>query len=153
MFTKIAFAAIAAAFVFAASAEVSIEKQKELSAMQERPRIVARKKIAVDGKAYIVEEWRNAPDGRQVRTNEVFCVVGVKQPTSWSKVKAELEAQVQAAEGDAKAMKDLKKIVKKAEKNISKVVKTIEKAKDKASSDDEIELYDALLSLLVVEGE
>ena len=153
MFSKIAFAAIAAAFVFAANGEVSIEKQKELSAMQERPRIVARKKIAVNGKAYIVEEWRNAPDGRQVRTNEVFSVVGVKQPTSWSKVKAELEAQLQAAEGDAKAMKDLKKIVKKAEKNISKVVKTIEKAKDKASSDEETELYDALLAILVVEGE
>lgn len=136
-----------------ASAEITIEKQKELAAMRERETVVSRKKISVDGKDYIVEQWKNMPDGREWRTNEVFKVLGVKQHTSWSKVKASLEESLAAAELEAKEMKELKKAVKKAAKNISKVVDAIEKAKKKSSSDEETALYDALLALINGEGE
>lgn len=153
MRNKIAMAALVALGALALWAEVSIEKQKELDAMRSRPCCISRKKIAVGGKDYIVEQWRNLPDGREWRTNEVFSVVGVQQPTSWSKVRSDLESKLAAAEGDAKAYKDLRKAVKKADKNISKVVKTIEKAKDKAESAEETELYDALLAVINGEDE
>ena len=153
MRNKLVMTALVALGALALLAEVSIEKQKELDAMRSRPCCISRKKIAVGGKDYIVEQWRNLPDGREWRTNEVFSVVGVQQPTSWSKVKAELENKVALAEGDAKEMRELKKVVKKAGKNLEKVVKTIEKAYEKSSSDEERELYAALLAVINGEDE
>lgn len=136
-----------------ASAEVTIEQQKKLEKMRERTVVISRKRISVGGKEYFVEQIRNPKDGREWRTNEVFKVSGKEMPTSWSKVRAELENKVALAEGDAKEMRDLKKVVKKAGKNLDKVVKTIEKAYEKSSSDEERELYAALLSVINGEGE
>lgn len=150
-FSKWLLTAMVLALSAAALAEISIEKQKELAKMRERPTLADRKRITVDGKDYIVERWLNTPEKREWRTNEVFKVAGKKQTTSWSRVKAELEEKVAAAEGDAKEMRELKKVVKKAGKNLEKVVKTIEKAYEKSSSDEERELYAALLS--VINGE
>lgn len=146
-------AAFFAVLAAVASAEITIEKQKELAAMRERATVVSRKKISVGGKEYIVEQWKNTPEGREWRTNEVFSVLGVKQHTSWSKVKAALKESLAAAELKAGEMKELKKAVKKAAKNISKVVNAIEKAKKKSSSDEETALYDALLALINGESE
>jgi hypothetical protein len=138
---------------FGASAEITIEQQKKLEKMRERTVVISRKRISVGGKEYFVEQIRNPKDGREWRTNEVFKVSGKEMPTSWSKVRAELENKVALAEGDAKEMRDLKKVVKKAGKNLDKVVKTIEKAYEKSSSDEERELYAALLSVINGEGE
>ena len=138
---------------FGASAEVTIEQQKKLEKMRERTVVISRKRIAVGGKEYFVEQIRNPKDGREWRTNEVFKVAGKEMPTSWSRVRAELENKVALAEGDAKEMRELKKSVKKAGKNVEKVVKTIEKAYEKSSSDEERELYAALLSVINGEGE
>ena len=125
-----------------ASAEITIEQQKKLEKMRERTVVISRKRISVGGREYFVEQIRNPKDGREWRTNEVFKVVGKEMPTSWSKVKAELENKVALAEGDAKEMRELKK-----------VVKTIEKAYEKSSSDEERELYAALLAVINGEGE
>ena len=138
---------------FGASAEITIEQQKKLEKMRERTVVISRKRISVGGREYFVERLRNPKDGREWRTNEVFKVVGKEQTTSWSRVKAELENKVAAAEGDAKEMREFKKVVKKAGKNVEKVVKAIEKAKDKSSSEEETQLYDALLSVINGEGE
>ena len=138
---------------FGASAEITIEQQKKLEKMRERTVVISRERISVGGREYFVEQIRNPKDGREWRTNEVFKVVGVQQPKSWSKVKAELENKVALAEGDAKEMRELKKVVKKAGKNLEKVVKTIEKAYEKSSSDEERELYAALLAVINGEGE
>jgi hypothetical protein len=138
---------------FGASAEITIEQQKKLEKMRERTVVISRKRVAVGGKEYFVERLRNPKDGREWRTNEVFKVVGKKQTTSWSRVKAELEEKVAVAEGDAKEMREIKKVVKKAGKNLDKVAKAIEKAKDKSSSDEERELYAALLAVINGEGE
>ena len=125
-----------------ASAEITIEQQKKLEKMRERTVVISRERISVGGREYFVERLRNPKDGREWRTNEVFKVVGKEMPTSWSKVKAELENKVALAEGDAKEMRELKK-----------VVKTIEKAYEKSSSDEERELYAALLAVINGEGE
>lgn len=137
---------------FGASAEITIEQQKKLEKMRERTVVISRERISVGGREYFVEQIRNPKDGREWRTNEVFKVVGQEMPTSWSKVKAELENKVAAAEGDAKEMRSLKKSVEKAGKNVEKVVKTIEKAYEKSSSDEERELYAALLAVINGEG-
>lgn len=136
-----------------ASAEITIEQQKKLEKMRERTVVISRERISVGGREYFVEQIRNPKDGREWRTNEVFKVVGKEQTTSWSRVKTELENKVAAAEGDAKEMRELKKVVKKAGKNLDKVVKTIEKAYEKSSSDEERELYAALLAVINGEGE
>lgn len=136
-----------------ASAEITIEQQKKLEKMRERTVVISRERISVGGKEYFVEQIRNPKDGREWRTNEVFKVVGKEQTTSWSRVKTELENKVAAAEGDAKEMRELKKVVKKAGKNLDKVVKTIEKAYEKSSSDEERELYAALLAVINGEDE
>lgn len=138
---------------FGASAEITIEQQKKLEKMRERTVVISRKRVAVGGREYFVEQIRNPKDGREWRTNEVFKVVGKEMPTSWSKVKAELENKVALAEGDAKEMRELKKVVKKAGKNLEKVVKTIEQAYKKSSSDEERELYAALLAVINGEDE
>lgn len=138
---------------FGASAEITIEQQKKLEKMRERTVVISRERISVGGKEYFVEQIRNPKDGREWRTNEVFKVVGKEQTTSWSRVKTELENKVAAAEGDAKEMRELKKVAKKAGKNLKKVVKTIEKAYEKSSSDEERELYAALLAVINGEGE
>lgn len=138
---------------FGASAEITIEQQKKLEKMRERTVVISRERISVGGREYFVERLRNPKDGREWRTNEVFKVVGKEMPTSWSKVKAELENKVALAEGDAKEMREIKKVVKKAGKNVEKVVKAIEKAKEKSSRDEERELYAALLSVIIGEGE
>ena len=138
---------------FGASAEITIEQQKKLEKMRERTVVISRKRISVGGREYFVEQIRNPKDGREWCTNEVFKVVGKEMPTSWSKVKAELENKVALAEGDAKEMRELKKVVKKAGKNLEKVVKTIEQAYTKSSSDEERELYAALLAVINGEDE
>lgn len=138
---------------FGASAEITIEQQKRLEKMRERTVVISRERISVGGREFFVERLRNPKDGREWRTNEVFKVVGKEQTTSWSRVKAELENKVSAAEGEAKEMRELKKVVKKAGKNLEKVVKTIEKAYEKSSSDDERELYIALLAVINGEDE
>lgn len=138
---------------FGASAEITIEQQKKLEKMRERTVVISRERISVGGREYFVERLRNPKDGREWRTNEVFKVVGKEMPTSWSKVKAELENKVALAEGDSKKMREIKKVVKKEGKNVEKVVKAIEKAKEKSSSDEERELYAALLSVIIGEGE
>lgn len=138
---------------FGASAEITIEQQKKLEKMRERTVVISRERISVGGREYFVERLRNPKDGREWRTNEVFKVVGKEMPTSWSKVKAELENKVALAEGDAKEMREIKKVVKKAGKNVEKVVKAIEKAKEKSSSDEERELYAVLLAVINGEDE
>lgn len=139
--------------VFGASGEVTIEQQKKLEKMRERTVVISRKRISVGGKEYFVEQIRNPKDGREWRTNEVFKIAGKEMPTSWSRVKADLETRLAAADKDASAYKELAKAVKKAGKNVEKVVKAIEKARDKAVSDEERALYDTLIAVIIGEGE
>lgn len=131
-------------------------QKAKLVKMQERPAIVGRDTTSVPGA--IIEHWDppfiNADgEAEYYRTNAIVRIVGEKQPTTWSKVREELEARAEAAEGDAKAVRDVRKAAKRAEKNLSKIVKTIEQAKKKASTAEETELYDLILAMLKVEEE
>lgn len=138
---------------FGASGEVTIEQQKKLEKMRERTVVISRKRVSVGGKEYFVEQIRNPKDGREWRTNEVFKIAGKEMPTSWSRVKADLETRLAAADKDAGAYKELAKAVKKAGKNVEKVVKAIEKAREKAVSDEERALYNTLIAVIIGEGE
>lgn len=133
--TTLMFAALAACGILCA--EVTIEQQKVLKAMRERPTLISRDTTSVPGK--IIEHWRN--NDREYITNDVVVITGHKQHTTWSKVVEELEAE-------ALPEKRVKQAAKKASKNLAKIIKTIEQAKKKASTDKEVELYDALLDLI-----
>lgn len=67
---------------------------------------------------------------------------------SWYMTATNFQAVAEANEADATAMREIRKSVKKSEKNISKVISTIEKAKKKAESDEELVLYELLLSII-----
>ena len=59
--------------------------------------------------------------------------------------------QVQSYKLDADMTREMRKKAKKAGKNLEKVLKVLRQAVDKATSEDEAELYRSLIELL--EGE
>ena len=125
-----------------AMAEVTIEQQKMLKAMRERPTLVSRDTTTLPG--YIIEHWKN--NEREYVTNKVFVVTGVEQPTSWSKVIASLEAEALPA-------KKIKQAKKKAEMNLDKILKALEQAMKKSSSDEEKEFYQAIVDLITEDAQ
>ena len=145
-------AALAAAF--SSFAALTPAQMAKLARMQERPTLVGRDTTSVPGA--IIERWDppiiNADgEAEYVRTSLVTRVVGELQPTTWSRVRDELEARAAAAEGDASAVREVRKAAKRAQKNLDKVVKALEQAKKKAATDEEIALYDLLLAMLQTE--
>ena len=61
---------------------------------------------------------------------------------------AVVEAKLAEAEAEANVTKELRKAAKRTEKNLKKVLKTLEQAKKKATDEDEVELYSALIAIL-----
>lgn len=68
------------------------------------------------------------------------------------KAKAGFRTKLKEAEGDASYTREIQKAMKKSTKAHSKIVKTIEKERAKATDPAEIELLDALLSVLCSVG-
>ena len=90
---------------------------------------------------YVIAHWhRNGkPDtiGPAVVTNELRGVVGKEQHNP-------IQARAEAAEAEAKPLRDLKKAAKRTSKNYDKIMKDIEKAKKKAADADELAFYEQL---------
>lgn len=90
---------------------------------------------------YVITTWhRNgkldtiAP---AVITNQLKQIVGKEQHNP-------IQERAEAAEAEAKPLRDLKKAAKRTSKNYDKIMKDLEKAKKKASDADELAFYEQL---------
>jgi len=115
--------------------------QAQQSYFQNRRICVGRVTTTMPG--YVITHWhRNGkPDTKApaVVTNRLQKIVGKEQSNP--------------LQADAKTTREIRKAAKRAQKNIDKILKTIKQAKKKASDEDEVALYDLLISILTPEGE
>lgn len=118
-------------------------ERQYLRNLSTRPRCEERKLIVEGGKTNIVETWRRG-GYEWKQTNGVRRVIGKIQSNTF------LE-QVQSYKLDADMTREMRKKAKKAGKNLEKVLKVLHQVVDKATSEDEAELYRSLIELL--EGE
>lgn len=94
-------------------------------------------------KGYVITKWHR--DGKpdwilpSEVTNKLQNITGVRQ--------------MNPLEAEAKKTRDFKKKSKRATKSLRKIIKTIEQARKKANTDEEVELYNALLSFITEESE
>ena len=118
-------------------------ERQYLRNLSTRPRCEERKLIVEGGKTNIVETWRRG-GYEWKQTNGVRRIIGKIQSNTF------LE-QVQSYKLDADMTRDMRKKAKKVGKNLEKVLKVLHQVVDKATSEDEAELYRSLIELL--EGE
>jgi len=87
----------AAALSLTAFAELDIDKQKELAAMNDRPVLLSREMITDPaGYKFIVEHWKNPGEHqREWVTNKAWKVTGSVQTTTWSREIEKLNAEVE----------------------------------------------------------
>lgn len=115
-------------------------ERQYLRNLSTRPRCEERKLIVEGGKTNIVETWRRG-GYEWKQTNGVRRIIGKIQSNTF------LE-QVQSYKLDADMTREMRKKVKKAGKNLEKVLKVLHQVVDKATSEDEAELYRSLIELL-----
>lgn len=118
-------------------------ERQYLRNLSTRPRCEERKLIVEGGKTNIVETWRRG-GYEWKQTNGVRRIIGKIQSNTF------LE-QVQSYKLDADMTREMRKKAKKAGKNLEKVLKVLRQAVNKATSEDEAELYRSIIELL--EGE
>ena len=118
-------------------------ERQYLRNLSTRPRCEARQLIIDDGKTNIVETWRRG-GYEWKQTNGVRRIIGKIQSNTFLD-------QVQSYKLDADMTREMRKKAKKAGKNLEKVLKVLRQAVDKATSEDEAELYRSIIELL--EGE
>lgn len=118
-------------------------ERQYLRNLSTRPRCEARQLIVDGGKTNIVETWRRG-GYEWKQTNQVRRIIGKIQSNTF------LE-QVQSYKLDADMTREMRKKAKKAGKNFEKVLKVLRQAVNKATSEDEAELYRSIIELL--EGE
>lgn len=118
-------------------------ERQYLRNLSTRPRCEARQLIVDGGKTNIVETWRRG-GYEWKQTNGVRRIIGKIQSNTF------LE-QVQSYKLDADMTREMRKKAKKAGKNLEKVLKVLRQAVNKATSEDEAELYRSIIELL--EGE
>ena len=94
---------------------------------------------------YVITVWhRNGkPDtkGPAVVTNRIQKIVGAEQ-------KNPIQERAEAAEAEAKPLRDLKKAAKRTSKNFDKIMKVLEKAKKKAEDADELAFFERLAEII-----
>ena len=115
-------------------------ERQYLRNLSTRPRCEERKLIVEGGKTNIVETWRRG-GYEWKQTNGVRRIIGKIQSNTF------LE-QVQSYKLDADMTRDMRKKAKKAGKNLEKVLKVLHQVVDKATSEDEAELYRSIIELL-----
>ena len=118
-------------------------ERQYLRNLSTRPRCEARQLIIDGGKTNIVETWRRG-GYEWKQTNGVRRIIGKIQSNTFLD-------QVQSYKLDADMTREMRKKAKKAGKNLEKVLKVLRQAVDKATSEDEAELYRSIIELL--EGE
>ena len=115
-------------------------ERQHLRNISTRPRCEARQLVIDGGKTNIVETWRRG-GYEWKQTNEVRRIIGKIQSNTF------LE-QVQSYKLDADMTREMRKKAKKAGKNLEKVLKVLHQVVDKATSEDEAELYRSIIELL-----
>ena len=115
-------------------------ERQYLRNLSTRPRCEERKLIVEGGKTNIVETWRRG-GYEWKQTNGVRRIIGKIQSNTF------LE-QVQSYKLDADMTREMRKKAKKAGKNLEKVLKVLHQVVDKATSEDEAELYRSIIELL-----
>ena len=118
-------------------------ERQYLRNLSTRPRCEERKLIVEGGKTNIVETWRRG-GYEWKQTNGVRRIIGKIQSNTFLD-------QVQSYKLDADMTREMRKKAKKSGKNLEKVLKVLHQVVDKATSEDEAELYRSLIELL--EGE
>ena len=127
-----------------AGARTTTALSKSQAAFFENRRIaVSRDTTTMPG--YVITHWhRNGkPDtkGPAVVTNRLQKIVGAEQ-------KNPIQERAEAAEAEAKPLRDLKKAAKRTAKNFDKIMKDMEKAKKKAKDADELAFYERLVEII-----
>ena len=115
-------------------------ERQYLRNLSTRPRCEARQLIIEGGKTNIVETWRRG-GYEWKQTNGVRRIIGKIQSNTFLD-------QVQSYKLDADMTREMRKKAKKAGKNLEKVLKVLRQVVDKATSEDEAELYRSLIELL-----
>ena len=115
-------------------------ERQYLRNLSTRPRCEERKLIVEGGKTNIVETWRRG-GYEWKQTNGVRRIIGKIQSNTFLD-------QVQSYKLDADMTREMRKKAKKAGKNLEKVLKVLHQVVDKATSEDEAELYRSLIELL-----
>lgn len=132
------FAAIAAT-----SAAAAVLTKQQADYFKNRRICVSRDTATMPG--YVITHWhRNGkPDtkGPAVVTNRLQKIVGAEQ-------KNPIQERAEAAEAEAKPLRDLKKTAKRTAKNFDKIMKDLEKAKKKAEDADELAFYERLAEII-----
>lgn len=94
---------------------------------------------------FVITTWhRNGkPDTKApaVVTNALQKIVGAEQSNP-------IQKRVEAAEAEARPLRDLKKAAKRTAKNYDKIMKDLEKAKKKAEDADELAFYERLAEII-----
>lgn len=128
------FAAIAAT-----SASAAVLTKSQADYFKNRRICVRRDTTTMPG--YVITHWhRNGKadtKGPAVVTNRLQKIVGKEQ-------KNPIQERVEAAEAEAKPLRDLKKAAKRTAKNFDKIMKDLEKARKKAEDADELAFYERL---------
>ena len=127
-----------------AGARTTTALSKSQAAFFENRRIaVSRDTTTIPG-AVITTWYRNGkPDTKApaVVTNRLQKIVGAEQ-------KNPIQERAEAAEAEAKPLRDLKKAAKRTAKNFDKIMKDLEKAKKKAEDADELAFYERLAEII-----
>ena len=128
------FAAIAAT-----SAAAAVLTKSHADYFKNRRICVRRDTTTMPG--YVITHWhRNGKadtKGPAVVTNRLQKIVGKEQ-------KNPIQERAEAAEAEAKPLRDLKKAAKRKAKNFDKIMKDFEKARKKAEDADELAFYERL---------
>lgn len=128
------FAAIAAT-----SASAAVLTKSQADYFKNRRICVKRDTTTMPG--YVITHWhRNGKadtKGPAVVTNRLQKIVGKEQ-------KNPIQERAEAAEAEAKPLRDLKKAAKRTAKNFDKIMKDLEKARKKAEDADELAFYERL---------
>lgn len=90
---------------------------------------------------YVITHWHRDgkadTKGPAVVTNRLQKIVGKEQ-------KNPIQERAEAAEAEAKPLRDMKKAAKRTAKNFDKIMKDLEKARKKAEDADELAFYERL---------
>lgn len=128
------FAAIAAT-----SAAAAVLTKSQADYFKNRRICVKRDTTTMPG--YVITHWhRNGKadtKGPAVVTNRLQKIVGKEQ-------KNPIQERAEAAEAEAKLLRDMKKSAKRTAKNFDKIMKDLEKARKKAEDADELAFYERL---------
>lgn len=131
--------ALTFAAIAATSAAAAVLTKSQADYFKNRRICVKRDTTTMPG--YVITHWhRNGKadtKGPSVVTNRLQKIVGKEQ-------KNQIQERAEAAEAEAKPLRDLKKAAKRTAKNFNKIMKDLEKARKKAEDADELAFYERL---------